>query len=147
MAAKSDPAVTRVTVILNTPDDWFTWLFIRQDVANRYSLWQYINPDTTESLTDGNVINGSAAALNISKTIAVRHIHLIKDHETPYNQLVALKKFLCPTDATRRCELADKYNTLKTAPRAAKKVEQWLTDWVYITAQGKSITLPETDGN
>jgi hypothetical protein len=84
---------------------------------------------------------------DISKTIAVRHIHLIKDHETPYDQLVALKKFLCPTDATRRHELADKYNTLKTAPRAAKKVEQWLTDWVYITAQGKSIKLPETEDN
>jgi hypothetical protein len=84
---------------------------------------------------------------DISKTIAVRHIYLIKDHETPYDRLVALKKFLCPTDATRRRELADKYNTLKTAPRAAKKVEQWLTDWVYITAQGKSVKLPETEDN
>jgi hypothetical protein len=84
---------------------------------------------------------------DISKTIAVRHIYLIKDYETPYDRLVALKKFLCPTDATRRRELADKYNTLKTAPRAAKKVEQWLADWVYITAQGKSIKLPETEGN
>jgi hypothetical protein len=28
-----------------------------------------------------------------------------------------------------------------------KKVEQWLADWVYITAQGKSIKLPETEGN
>ncbi|KAF2022956.1 hypothetical protein EK21DRAFT_105547 [Setomelanomma holmii] len=81
------------------------------------------------------------------KTIAARHKHLMKDHETPYDRLVALKKFLCPPDATRLRELADKYNTLKTAPRAAKKVEQWLTDWVYITAHGKSIKLPETDGN
>ncbi|KAF7566140.1 hypothetical protein PtrM4_144600 [Pyrenophora tritici-repentis] len=71
---------------------------------------------------------------DISKTIAVRHIHLIKDHETPYDRLVALKKFLCPTDATRRRELADKYNALKTAPRATKKVEQWLANWTYITA-------------
>jgi hypothetical protein len=38
MATESDPAVTRVTVILNTPDDWFTWLFIRRDVANRHGL-------------------------------------------------------------------------------------------------------------
>ncbi|KAF2621748.1 hypothetical protein BU25DRAFT_314258, partial [Macroventuria anomochaeta] len=66
---------------------------------------------------------------DISKTIAVRHIHLIKDLKTPYDRLVALKKFLCPTDATCRRELADKYNALKTAPRAAKKVEQWLSDW------------------
>jgi hypothetical protein len=39
---------------------------------------------------------------DVSKTIAVRHIYLIKDHEIPYNRLVALKKFLRPTDATRR---------------------------------------------
>jgi hypothetical protein len=84
---------------------------------------------------------------DISKTITVRHIYLIKDHETPYDRLVALKKFLCPTDATRRRELADKYNALKIAPRAVKKVEQWLSDWVHITAQDKSTKLPETEGN
>jgi hypothetical protein len=71
---------------------------------------------------------------DISNTIAVRDIYLIKDRETPYDRLVALKKFLCLTDATRRRDLADKYNTLKIAPRAVKKVEQWLSDWVYITA-------------
>lgn len=193
MATESDPAVTRVTVILNTPDDWFTWLFIRRDVANRHGLWQYINPDVAREvlpeLTEApepQVVDYQAAAVklsdltadnresyrweydrwerrrseyrtqkraladlntDISKTIAVRHIHLIKDHETPYDRLVALKKFLCPTDATRRRELADKYNTLKTAPRAAKKVEQWLADWIFITAQGKAVRLPETDGN
>jgi hypothetical protein len=50
MASESDPAVTRVTVVLNTPDDWFTWLFIRRDVANRHILWQYINPDVAREL-------------------------------------------------------------------------------------------------
>ena len=180
MATESDPAVTRVTVILNTPDDWFTWLFIRRDVANRHGLLQYINPDVAKEdlpeLTESpepQLIDYQAGAtrlsdltadnresyrwecdrwerrrseyrtqkkaladlnMDISKTITVRHIHLIKDHDTPYDRLVALKKFLCPTDATRRRELANKYNTLKTAPRAAKKVEQWLADWVYITA-------------
>ncbi|KAK1918636.1 hypothetical protein P3342_001685 [Pyrenophora teres f. teres] len=179
MATESDPAVTRVTVILNTPDDWFTWLFIRRDVANRNGLWQYIDPDPqlTDYMAGATRLSAltaddresyrwecdrwerrrseyrtqkkALADLNtdISKTIAVRHIHLIKDHETPYDRLVALKKFLCPTDSTRRRELADKYNALKTAPRAAKKVEQWLVDWTYITAQGKSVNLPETDGN
>jgi hypothetical protein len=39
MATASDLAVTRVTVILNTPDDWFTGLFICQEVANRHGLW------------------------------------------------------------------------------------------------------------
>jgi hypothetical protein len=50
MATESDPAVTRVTVILNTPDDWFTWLFIRRDAANRHGLWQYIKPDVAREL-------------------------------------------------------------------------------------------------
>ena len=193
MATKSDPAVTRVTVVLNTPDDWFTWLFIRRDVANRNGLWQYINPDVAKNLlpelteaAEPQLFNYTAGAIrlsdltandresyrwecdrwerrrseyltkkkaladlntDISKTIAVRHIYLIKDHETPYDRLVALKKFLCPTDATRRRELADKYNALKIAPRVAKKVEQWLADWIYVTAQGKSIKLPETEGS
>jgi hypothetical protein len=131
MAAESDPAVTRVTVILNTPDDWFNWLFIRRDVANRHGLWQYINPDVARELlpelteaTEPQLIDYKAGAIrlsdltaddresyrwecdrwerrrseyriqkkaladlntDISKTIAVRHIHLIKDYETPYD--------------------------------------------------------------
>lgn len=93
----------------------------------------------TKALADLNV--------DISKTIAARHIYLIKDYNSPHDRLVVLKKFLCPTEATRRRELADKYIALKTAPRAAKKVEQWLSDSVHITAQGKSIKLPETEGN
>ena len=48
MATESDPAVTRVTIILDKPDDWFNWLFIRRDVANRHGLWQYINPDVAK---------------------------------------------------------------------------------------------------
>ncbi|EFQ89670.1 hypothetical protein PTT_13975 [Pyrenophora teres f. teres 0-1] len=137
MATESDPAVTRVTVILNTPDDWFTWLFIRRDVANRNGLWQYIDPDVAKELlpqltedvepqltdymagatrlsaltaddresyrwecdrwerrrSEYRTQKKALADLNtdISKTIAVRHIHLIKDHETPYDRLVALK--------------------------------------------------------
>ncbi|KAF1922775.1 uncharacterized protein M421DRAFT_10234 [Didymella exigua CBS 183.55] len=36
---------------------------------------------------------------------------------------------------------------VRTPRPTAKKIEQWLTDWVYITTQGKLITLLETDGN
>jgi hypothetical protein len=50
MATKSDSTMTRVTVILNTPDDWFTWLYIHRNVANRHDLWQYINPDVAREL-------------------------------------------------------------------------------------------------
>lgn len=45
MATESDPATTRVTVILDKPSDWHNWLFIRQDAAQRNGLWQYVNPD------------------------------------------------------------------------------------------------------
>ncbi|KAF1936461.1 hypothetical protein EJ02DRAFT_86655 [Clathrospora elynae] len=143
MATESDPAVTLATFVLDTPDDWFIWLFFRRDVANHHDLWQYINPDVAKEnlpeLTEAaepQLIDYQAGAVrlsdltaddrecyrwecdrwerrhseyrtqikamadvntDISKTIAVRHIHLIRDHETPYDRLVALKKFLCPS--------------------------------------------------
>jgi hypothetical protein len=46
MTTESDPAVTRVTVVLNQADDWYKWLFIRKDTAQKNELWQYINPAT-----------------------------------------------------------------------------------------------------
>jgi hypothetical protein len=149
MATESGPAVTRVTIILDKPEDWFTWLFILRDVANCHGLLQYINPDVAKEdlpeLTEPSepqLIDYNARAtrlsdlsaddresyrwecdrwerrrseyltqkkaladlnLDISTTIAVRHlhliVHLIKDHQTPYDRLVALKKFLCRTNA------------------------------------------------
>ncbi|KAF2688977.1 hypothetical protein K458DRAFT_465626 [Lentithecium fluviatile CBS 122367] len=45
MATESDPATTRITVVLDKPSDWHNWLFIRQDSAQRSDLWQYVNPD------------------------------------------------------------------------------------------------------
>ncbi|VCU40657.1 Bgt-20919-3, partial [Blumeria graminis f. sp. tritici] len=41
-----DPTVTRVTVVLDKPGDWFDWLFIRKDSCFRHDLWQYVNPET-----------------------------------------------------------------------------------------------------
>ena len=58
---------------------------------------------------------------------------------------MTLKKHLAPDVATRRHELTAQYNALKTAPRAVKKIEQWLADWTQITSMGKSIKLPETE--
>ena len=48
MATESDPAVTRVTIILDTPNDWPSWLFIRKDSCRRHELWQYVDPDTSK---------------------------------------------------------------------------------------------------
>ena len=42
----SDPAVTRVTVVLDRADDWHKWLFIRKDTAQKHELWQYVDPAT-----------------------------------------------------------------------------------------------------
>jgi hypothetical protein len=42
----SHPAVTRVTVVLERADDWHEWLFIRKDTAQKYELWQYVDPAT-----------------------------------------------------------------------------------------------------
>jgi hypothetical protein len=77
MATESDPAVTRVTVILNTPDDWLTWLFIRRDVTNRHGLWQYINPDVERGLlpalieaTEPQLIDYRAGAIRLSDLTA-----------------------------------------------------------------------------
>jgi hypothetical protein len=46
MTTKSDPAVTRVTVVLEQADDWHKWLFIRKDTAQKNELWQYVDPAT-----------------------------------------------------------------------------------------------------
>jgi hypothetical protein len=77
MATESDPAVTRVTVILNTPDNWFTWLFICQDIANRHGIWQYINPNVARELlpelmeaTEPQLIDYNARAIRLSDLTA-----------------------------------------------------------------------------
>ena len=46
MTTESDPAVTRVTVVLDRADDWHKWLFIRKDTAQKNELWQYVDPAT-----------------------------------------------------------------------------------------------------
>jgi hypothetical protein len=187
MATESDPAMTRVTVILDTPNDWPSWLFIRKDSCRRHELWQYVDPDTprdqlpqlippTEPLYSDyqadatrllDLSNDDRSSyrwdyeryerlhatyskkvqaladftLEISKTVAKRRLYLIQDCDTTYDRLVTLKKHLAPDVATRRHELTAQYNALKTAPRAIKKIEHWLTDWVRITAMGKAIKL------
>jgi hypothetical protein len=46
MTTESDPAVTRVTVVLDRADDWHKWLFIQKDTAQKNELWQYVDPAT-----------------------------------------------------------------------------------------------------
>jgi hypothetical protein len=84
MATESDPAVTRVTVILNTPDDWFNWSFIRRDVANRHGLWQYINPDVAKELlpepteaTEPQLIDYKAVSISFHDPSYARYCVLV----------------------------------------------------------------------
>ncbi|KAF2822389.1 hypothetical protein CC86DRAFT_423517 [Ophiobolus disseminans] len=53
MTTELDPAITRVTVVLDRADDcfspidnWHKWLFIRKDTAQKNILWQYVDPAT-----------------------------------------------------------------------------------------------------
>jgi hypothetical protein len=46
MTTGSDPAVARVTVVLDRADNWHKWQFIRKDIAQKNELWQYVDPTT-----------------------------------------------------------------------------------------------------
>ena len=48
MTTESDPAVIRVTIVLDKPSDWLSWLFIRKDTRRRHEFWEYVNPDTSK---------------------------------------------------------------------------------------------------
>ncbi|KAI9855525.1 MAG: hypothetical protein M1813_009753 [Trichoglossum hirsutum] len=138
MTMESDPAVTRVTVILDTPNDWPSWLFIRKDSCRRYELWQYVDPDTPrEQLLKLTALH--EPQYTDYKVNAARLADLSTDDLT-------LKKHLAPDVATRCHELTAQYNALKTASRAVKKIEQWLADWTRVTSMGKSISLSKTEG-
>jgi hypothetical protein len=75
---------------------------------------------------------------DISKTIAVCHIHLIKDHETPYDRKLVLKKFFNPADATRtqglhgakRGKISNRPN--KSVPELSVE-ERRTTKYVYMS--------------
>jgi hypothetical protein len=48
--AESDLLITKATIILDKPEHWTTWLFLRKDRANRNQLWKYVDPDLSEDL-------------------------------------------------------------------------------------------------
>jgi len=65
-----------------------------------------------DELQEFNRIRKALAEIStyIGKTIDVRHIPVIQDHTDPYDQLKALSKHFCPTDASRKREVAAEYN-------------------------------------
>lgn len=192
MTTELDPAVTRVTIVLDRADDWHKWLFIRKDTAQKNDLWRYVDPATMAAdlpmlmaptepqLADHNEQATSIAHLTaaqqklyqweyerwerkdlefkrqkkalaefnleISKTIAARHIYLIENKDTPHERLTTLKKHLAPSDVTRQRDLIARYKNLQTPPRG-KKVEEWLRLWVEVTNMCIAAGVPETSGS
>ncbi|KAF2799779.1 hypothetical protein K505DRAFT_230285, partial [Melanomma pulvis-pyrius CBS 109.77] len=41
----SNQQTVKMTVVLKTPADWQSWIFLRKETAKQYDLWQYCNPD------------------------------------------------------------------------------------------------------
>lgn len=48
ITTESDPSMTRITVVLDKPDDWYNWLFIRKDSCRRHDIWSYVDPDNSK---------------------------------------------------------------------------------------------------
>ncbi|RKF65967.1 hypothetical protein GcM3_114018, partial [Golovinomyces cichoracearum] len=48
MTTESDPSMTRITVVLDKPDDWYNWLLIRKDSCRRHDIWRYVDPDNSK---------------------------------------------------------------------------------------------------
>src|SRR6266536_3302373 len=48
MASNEDIKTTKVSVILDRPEHWHDWIFMRQYKATRHGLWDIVNPDAKE---------------------------------------------------------------------------------------------------
>jgi hypothetical protein len=44
-----DGLIMRTTIILDKPEDWEVWIFLRKDSANRHHLWSMVDPDLGET--------------------------------------------------------------------------------------------------
>jgi hypothetical protein len=84
--------------------------------------------------------------MEISRTIATRHLYLINGKDDIYDRLITLKQQLAPTAAARSRELVTKYRALQEKPRG-RNLEQWLDDWIHVTNQCREADLPEATGH
>ncbi|KAK7178633.1 reverse transcriptase domain protein [Paraphaeosphaeria sporulosa] len=80
--------------------------------------------------------------IEITRTIARRHLYLIKDKDNLYDRLSTLKMHIALTTATRNRELAMQYRSLQERPRG-RNLDNWLDDWVQITALCGEAKLPD----
>ncbi|KAF1936194.1 hypothetical protein EJ02DRAFT_387796, partial [Clathrospora elynae] len=82
----------------------------------------------------------------ISRTIASRHIHLITNCPTAYDQLKTLKKHLCPSTSERNYQLRVHYQSMLSQPKRGN-LDSWFEDWIETTRLMKEAALPEVAGN
>lgn len=192
MSLFSEPAVTKMTVILDKPADWEPWFQLRREKAVVDDIWKYCDiskpkhelPKLVEpnkphvsqvkaNATQINELRGTELTiyqdllndwrqdkaeynhakrkmgeliLDISRTIATRHLYLINGKDDPYDRLIALRQQLAPSAPTRNRELVIKYRALQERPQN-RNLDQWLDDWIHITNQCKEAGLPDTSGH
>ena len=192
MSLSSDPAVTKVTIILDKPSDWEPWFQLRREKAVVDDVWKYCDiskpkselpqliepkkPQVSQVKADASEISQLNAAeiamyqdllndwrqekseynqskrkmgellMDISRTVAVRHLYLINGKDDPYDRFVALKQQLAPTTAIHTRDLVRRYRALQEKPQG-RSIERWLDDWIQITNQGKEAELPEMTGH
>jgi hypothetical protein len=79
----------------------------------------------------------------IYNIVAAHLAPLMDGLSTVYDILQALKKRLALTDRTRRLQLTQEYNALKTAPGKAQGTERWLQPWEITYAEADKHNLAE----
>ncbi|KAF2465256.1 uncharacterized protein BDR25DRAFT_378892, partial [Lindgomyces ingoldianus] len=97
-------------------------------------------------ITEYKTLRKSLARMGaeISRTIALQHYFLIKDHNDAYNKLVALKRQLAPTSSNRQRILIEQYRALQKKPR--KDFDAWLSEWLQTVGQYRRANLPDVQG-
>ncbi|KAL5371104.1 hypothetical protein DPSP01_014490 [Paraphaeosphaeria sporulosa] len=78
----------------------------------------------------------------IARTIASRHIPVIEDANTPYEQLTQLKKIFCMSVAERKYELLEQYDKIKKVPQR-QKMDAWYESYITILRDMMKLKLPE----
>jgi hypothetical protein len=78
--------------------------------------------------------------LFIQETISRTFLPYTFNCNTPYDILVALRRRIAPTDKARKLELTQRYQKLKSSPRA-QNVDTWLQQWERTYTECKDLNL------
>lgn len=71
----------------------------------------------------------------------ITYIQKVKVH--PWDQLVALKARLAPTNAARSFELEQQYHRLAKGPSNRQNIDQWLDEYMKMYTLGKKASIAE----